>query len=156
MSHEFGDEVAQLLADLADVSRPNDGNRKARKQIDLLHTSQAKLRAKTRKLMDMVHNSVSIVRHDPGFARQFLREMDAMLPLVRDASDPLAWCSLRGCTTGRAGGWRSVDQMHRDKETRGTQFPDVHFQVGICETSLIGIASGRASVRRLMTDQGAN
>ena len=48
-------------------------------------------RAKTVKLMDLVHNCVSIVRHDAGFAGQFLSEMQAMLAVLHDASDPAAW-----------------------------------------------------------------
>ena len=34
IEREFGSEVAQLVADLTDVSRPGDGNRAARKAID--------------------------------------------------------------------------------------------------------------------------
>ena len=41
--------------------------------------------------MDLVHNSVSIVRHDRGFAAVFLDEMTKMLNVLQDASDPKAW-----------------------------------------------------------------
>jgi len=73
------------------VSCPNGGNRVARKQKDLLHTAATQPRAKTVKLMDLVHNSVSIVRHDRGFAAVFLDEMTKMLNVLQDASDPKAW-----------------------------------------------------------------
>ncbi len=91
VARTFGAPVAALVADLTDVSRPSDGNRAVRKRMDLLHTAAAQPRAKTVKLMDMVHNSLSIVRHDRGFAGHFLLEMQASLPLMRDASDPVAW-----------------------------------------------------------------
>ena len=84
--------VAVLVNDLTDVSCTTDGNRVARKQKDLLHTAAVGIpRAKTVKLMDLVHNSVSIVRHDRGFAAVFLDEMAKMLDVLQDASDPNAW-----------------------------------------------------------------
>ena len=87
----FSPGVAVLVNDLTDVSCPTDGNRVARKQKDLLHTAAAQPRAKTVKLMDLVHNSVSIVRHDRGFAAVFPDEMAKMLGVLQDASDPNAW-----------------------------------------------------------------
>jgi (p)ppGpp synthase/HD superfamily hydrolase len=87
----FGEPVAFLVADLTDVSRLSDGNRAVRKRRDLVHTAAAQPRAKTVKLMDLVHNCVCIVRHDRGFAGHFLLEMQAMLAVLRDASDPSAW-----------------------------------------------------------------
>ena len=87
----FGADVTALVSDLTDASCPVDGNRMTRKQIDLLHTATAHPRAKTVKLMDLVHNSVSIVRHDRGFAAVFLDEMSKMLDVLQDASDPNAW-----------------------------------------------------------------
>ncbi len=59
--------------------------------MDLLHTAAAQPRAKTIKLMDLVHNSVSIIRNDKGFARVFLDEMNKMLDVLQDASDSRAW-----------------------------------------------------------------
>ncbi len=87
----FGAGVMALVSDLTDVSCSTDGNRVARKQKDLLHIAAAQPRAKTIKLMDLVHNSVSIVRHDIGFAAVFLDEMAKMLDVLQDASDPVAW-----------------------------------------------------------------
>jgi (p)ppGpp synthase/HD superfamily hydrolase len=87
----FGMDVAALVTDLTDVSRPSDGNRNVRKHMDLLHTAAAQPRAKTIKLMDLVHNSVSIIRNDKGFARVFLGEMNRMLDVLQDASDSRAW-----------------------------------------------------------------
>lgn len=87
----FSAEVADLVSDLTDVSRPDDGNRQARKSVDLLHTAHASARAKTIKLMDLTHNTISICRHDAGFAAVFLAETAQMMPVLQVASDPRAW-----------------------------------------------------------------
>ena len=87
----FGCNVAMLVSDLTDVSLATDGNRKSRKQRDLSHTAMAHPKAKTIKLMDLVHNTVSIVRNDLTFARVFLMEKEALLEVLWDASDPRAF-----------------------------------------------------------------
>jgi hypothetical protein len=56
----FDDDVATLVEWLTDVSRPEDGNRVARKAIDRAHTARAPARAKTVKLADLIDNSRSI------------------------------------------------------------------------------------------------
>lgn len=86
----FGADVAQLVDELTDVSRPDDGHRAARKAIDLAHTAQASPRAKTIKCLDLVHNTASIVRHARGFAVVYLAEKAALLEVLGDASDTRA------------------------------------------------------------------
>jgi (p)ppGpp synthase/HD superfamily hydrolase len=103
VSLEFGTEVAQLVSDLTDVSRPTDGNRRVRKQIDLEHSAQACAASQTVKLADLISNAPSIVDHDPGFARVWLREKAALLDvlvkgdagLMRRARAVLAECKLK-------------------------------------------------------------
>ncbi len=85
---EFGDDIAQLVADLTDVSTPADGNRKKRKLIDLEHTQAASPRAKTVKLADLIDNSSSIALHDPGFARIYMAEKKRLLRVLQEG-DPL-------------------------------------------------------------------
>lgn len=84
---EFGATVAQLVSDLTDVSKPSDGNRKARKALDLAHTAAADARSKTIKLADLISNSRSIVQHDPNFARVYVKEKARILEVCSDA-DP--------------------------------------------------------------------
>jgi len=84
---EFGPDVAVLVEALTDVSRPEHGNRRARKALDLAHTAAAPVAAKTVKLADLISNARSIVAHDPGFARVWLREKAAILEACADA-DP--------------------------------------------------------------------
>jgi hypothetical protein len=89
IEREFGSEVAQLVADLTDVSRPGDGNRAARKAIDRAHTAQASPRAKTIKLADLTDNCRDICRHDERFARVFAAEMAALLEVLDEGDERL-------------------------------------------------------------------
>jgi hypothetical protein len=86
---EFGASVAALVADLTDVSRPSDGNRAARKAIDRAHLAAASARAQTVKLADLIDNGRDITKHDPVFARVFLREMAALLGVLRAGDERL-------------------------------------------------------------------
>ena len=86
---EFGEDVESLVADLTDVSRLEDGNRKVRKLIDLEHTRMASSRAKTVKLADLIDNSRSITRYDPGFARIYMKEKSRLLDVLREGDDAL-------------------------------------------------------------------
>lgn len=86
---EFGDEVADLVDWLTDISVPQDGNRKARKLKDLAHTAAAPVAAKNIKLCDCISNAPSITAHDPGFARKWLAEKAAILEACADADPAL-------------------------------------------------------------------
>ena len=76
---EFGAEVADMVESLTDISRPEDGNRAARKAIDLEHLRRSSPQAATIKLADLIDNSVSIVAHDTAFAKVYLREKATLL-----------------------------------------------------------------------------
>jgi (p)ppGpp synthase/HD superfamily hydrolase len=83
----FGADVELLVEALTDVSRPEDGNRRVRKQKDLDHTAAGPAAAKSVKLADLISNSRSIVQHDPDFARVYLHEKARILDVCEDA-DP--------------------------------------------------------------------
>ena len=70
----LGFPVANLVRDLTDVSRNEDGNREARKTIDLAHTAASAPEAKLVKLADLNNNSLSIVANDLDFAPLYLKE----------------------------------------------------------------------------------
>ena len=89
IEREFGSGVAQLVADLTDVSRPGDGNRAARKAIDRAHSAQASGRAQTVKLADLTDNCRDICRHDKRFARVFAVEMAALLEVLGEGDQRL-------------------------------------------------------------------
>jgi (p)ppGpp synthase/HD superfamily hydrolase len=89
VEREFGTEVAELVEMLTDVSRPEDGNRAVRKEMDRLHTAMASPSAKTIKLADLIHNSQSILQFDPGFARVYLREKRLLLDVLQEGDKEL-------------------------------------------------------------------
>ena len=86
---EFGKDVASLVEQLTDVSRPEDGNRQRRKEIDRLHTAKASTRAKTVKLADLISNSRTIAKHDPHFARVYFAEKEVLLAVLKEGDPTL-------------------------------------------------------------------
>lgn len=86
----FGAGVADLVECLTDVSKPEDGNRAARRAIDRAHTAQASPQAKTIKLADLIDNTRSIVQFDPAFAKTYLAEKRLLLTVLREG-DPTLW-----------------------------------------------------------------
>jgi len=78
----FDQWTCQLVCWLTDVSRPQDGNRARRKNLDLLHTMEAPPEAKTVKLADLIDNTSSIVKYDPDFAKVYLKEKRALLAVL--------------------------------------------------------------------------
>lgn len=85
----FGSGVGDLVEQLTDVSKPEDGNRQVRKAKDLQHTAQACPDAKTVKLADLISNSRSITAHDPEFAKVYLAEKRALLEVLREGDPTL-------------------------------------------------------------------
>jgi (p)ppGpp synthase/HD superfamily hydrolase len=86
---EFGEEVAILVAGLTDVSKPEDGNRAARKEIDRKHTSAQSPDCKTIKLADLISNTRSIVERDPEFAKIYLAEKRLLLHVLTEGNAAL-------------------------------------------------------------------
>jgi (p)ppGpp synthase/HD superfamily hydrolase len=79
---EFGDQVADLVGWLTDVSRPDHGNRAQRKAVDRAHTAAAPAAAQTIKLADLICNTRSIVEHDAKFAETYLAEKRQLLEVM--------------------------------------------------------------------------
>lgn len=79
---EFGLYVRQLVEEVTDVSRPEDGNREVRKAKDREHLASASSAGQTIKLADLISNTSSIVQHDPEFARVYLLEKHALLGVL--------------------------------------------------------------------------
>ena len=82
VEREFGAGVRELVDALTDVSRPQDGNRAARKALDRVHLGKASPRAQTVKLADLIDNCQDICRHNPRFGRVFVTEMAALLDVL--------------------------------------------------------------------------
>jgi len=94
IKQEFGDEVADLVGWLTDVSRPEQGNRAIRKAIDRAHTAMAPAAAQTVKLADLISNTRSIMEHDATFAKTYLAEKRMLLE-VMTKGDPMLMAQAR-------------------------------------------------------------
>lgn len=86
----FGAAIAELVGELTDISKPGDGNRAQRKELDRQHIALASGRAKTVKLADLIDNCSDITRHAPGgFARVYLGEMERLLEVLHEGDGQL-------------------------------------------------------------------
>lgn len=93
----FGTKVAEMVSDLTDVSKREDGNRAKRKEIDRLHTAKASPEAKTIKLADLISNTGSITKHDPDFARVYLKEKRLLLQVLKCGNTELYSMAVQLC-----------------------------------------------------------
>ncbi len=82
----FGMDVSRLVWEVTDQSRPEDGNREARKAIDRTHNARASPEGKTIKLADLISNTKSIATKDPPFAVVYLREKRLLMPLLTEGN----------------------------------------------------------------------
>lgn len=77
IKYHFGDIVAAYVDWLTD--KDIGRNRKERKANEVIRLAKAPVEVKTIKLADLIHNTESIVAHDPDFARVYIREKAAMV-----------------------------------------------------------------------------
>lgn len=85
----FGSRVAAMVDDLTDESKPEDGNRAVRKEIDRKRTEVALKDSKTIKLADLISNSKSICEHDKDFAKVYIKEKELLLEVLKDGDATL-------------------------------------------------------------------
>lgn len=75
-------EVAKLVEGLTDISKPEDGNRKARKAIDREFLSKQSAEVQTIKYADIISNTQDIRVNDPSFAKVYIEEMKLLLDVL--------------------------------------------------------------------------
>lgn len=85
----FNPRIRDLVSDLTDVSKPEDGNRAERKALDRRHSALASNDAKTIKLADLIHNSECILAHDKNFARIYMKEKARLLDVLVGGDEEL-------------------------------------------------------------------
>lgn len=81
--------MVRLVLEVTDVSKPSDGNRAVRKAKDREHLARSSREGASIKCADLVDNTRSIVRHDRSFAKVYLREKRALLPVLLHAQPTL-------------------------------------------------------------------
>lgn len=139
IERELGAGVAGLVEELTDVSKPGDGNRARRKELDRLHLAGASPRAKTVKLADLIDNAVDITHHDPRFAVRFLAEAEALIAVLGEGEPRLLERATRTLESCRA----KLAPSRREREAAGA--------VEV-EEAPVGDPVGRARVRRLFAE----
>lgn len=87
----LNNDAVDLVVELTDKSKPEDGNRAKRKEIDRLRLWAASADAQEIKCCDMIENSVSIIKHDPDFARVYTKEKKALLLGLTKVMQTCAW-----------------------------------------------------------------
>lgn len=95
----FGMVVARLVVELTDVTTKADGNRATRKGIERERLRNVSAEAKTIKLADLIHNSQSILEHDPNFAVVYMREKRELLDAL-DGGSPVLMAEAKGIVEG--------------------------------------------------------
>lgn len=74
--------ILSLVVELTDVYTKHNFpflNRKQRKMLEADRLAEASIEARRIKLIDIEHNSESIVKEDPSFAKVFLKEKEYLL-----------------------------------------------------------------------------
>ncbi len=92
ISKQFGYQVAIYVRELTDVytsERYPDMNRAARKQLEAERLGTISAEAQTIKVADLIDNTVSIVQHDAGFAKTYLKEKELLLAKLTKANPVL-------------------------------------------------------------------
>lgn len=91
MLDQFIVDIVTLVIELSDVTTLEDGNRSARKEIELRRIQETSVRAKTVKLADLISNSESVHKYDEGFARVYVLEKRELLDRALRQGDPNLW-----------------------------------------------------------------
>ncbi len=85
----FGDDVADLVSQVTNVSKLSDGNRATRKAIDRKHVAAASPRGKTIKLADLIDNLDGITSENRGYAPKYLAEKREQLTVLGEGDRSL-------------------------------------------------------------------
>jgi (p)ppGpp synthase/HD superfamily hydrolase len=85
LRREFPKIVVGLVMEVTNKSKPSDGNRSVRKEIDRQHLAKASFWGQVIKLADLIDNTDSIVQYDPDFAKVYLPEKIALLDVLTNA-----------------------------------------------------------------------
>lgn len=87
-SSEDVDKLLTLIKGLTDKSRPEDGNRKARKEIDKNNLGKEDGQVQTVKLADTISNTKDIIANDKRFSKTYIPEkIDLLKVLVKGNPD---------------------------------------------------------------------
>lgn len=117
LAARFPASVVRMVLSLTNPAGPEDGDRASQKAINHAHVAGADSRAQTIKYADVFLNVQSIARHDPDFARTYLREKAALIAQL-DRGHPRLRLEVAECIHGlrhalESGQSRGVRTEHR-------------------------------------------
>ena len=104
LAQYFPSEIIRYVVDLTDVSKSSDGNRSVRKEIDRKHLANGGGIVHTVKLADLISNSRSIIKYDPGFAPKYIGEKKALMHVL-----------VHGAKSLRDMAWDIINQYEKEK-----------------------------------------
>lgn len=82
LSYVFSDDIVNLVLEVTDVSKPEDGNRAFRKELDKKHLAKASAEGQTIKLADLIDNTSSILKYDRAFGIRYMQEKKELLEVL--------------------------------------------------------------------------
>ncbi len=85
LTTEFGLEIAKMVQALTDTPPTEGLNGEQRKAKDRARLAIASWETQSIKCADLISNTSSIVKHDPGFAKIYLPQKRAMLDVLTRA-----------------------------------------------------------------------
>ncbi|MFL9611176.1 HD domain-containing protein [Methylobacillus sp. Pita2] len=85
----FGERVQKLVLEVTDISRPSDGNRAVRMEIDRQHYALASPDGKSIKLADVISNTSKIMELDRRFAQKYIQEKALLLEFLTEGAPGL-------------------------------------------------------------------
>lgn len=91
----FGPGIYKMVADLTNCPLEL-GNRQTRFEINRDRLAISSPRVKTIKVCDLIHNTSSIVEHDPKFAKLYLKEKRELLEVALREADLCLWAQAYG------------------------------------------------------------
>lgn len=97
IQRKFGRKIAGLVRELTDEYEKKNYphlNRRQRKQKEVERQAKISPEAKTIKLADVIDNTRDILENDPGFARKYIREMEALTEALQGGNFKLL---MRAC-----------------------------------------------------------
>ena len=85
---QFGEEVARIVEEITPVSRPGDGNRSERFQLDKQHLAKASVAAKTVKLADLIDTCLDLYKSKSGSFVEYAREAADLVEVLQQDGNP--------------------------------------------------------------------
>lgn len=79
---EFGENVAFMVKYQTDISKPSDGTRKVRVQLDNEHYAKGNTGSKRGKFADTNDNIKDLVEKNPKFAKTYFKEKWSLIHLL--------------------------------------------------------------------------